>query len=168
MGPCCSGLLVGESSACFWASGSSVPLRAVRETPELLQFARGKQGGRRMRSYPWSSPGNFLFLLPDMVMWHLQQVAPIRSEHSVTVTPPEVQTPCDRATQPAQNPAGFYYMTFSLQDWFIFLDDEKRNPFVFFCFSWSVFVSLHKLSSPVGVTHSSDSIIVLQLLHDEK
>lgn len=134
MGPCCSGLLVGESSACFWASGSSVPLRALRETPELLQFARGKQGGRCMRSYPWSSPGNFLFQLPDMVMWHLQQVAPIRSEHSVTVTPPEVQTPCDRATQPARNPAGFYYLTFSLQDWFIFLDVEKRNPFVFFAF----------------------------------
>lgn len=33
-------------------------------------------------------------------MWHLQQVAPIRSGHSVTVTPPEVQIPCDRATEP--------------------------------------------------------------------
>lgn len=35
-----------------------------------------------------------------MVMWHLPQVAPIRSGHSVTVIPPEVQIPCDRATEP--------------------------------------------------------------------
>jgi len=51
--------------------------------------------------YPWSSPDNILFLLTDMLMWHLQQVAPIRSVPSVTVTPPKVQIPCDSATEPS-------------------------------------------------------------------
>lgn len=91
---------LGENCTSFRARRSSVVLRAVRETPELPSFTRERLGGHRMRPYPWSSPGNLLFLLPDMVMWHLQQVAPIRSGHSVTVTPPEVQIPCDIATEP--------------------------------------------------------------------
>lgn len=50
------------------------------------QFAREGSSGR-MSPCPWSSPGNLLLMLPDMVIWHLQQVVPRRSGHSVSVTP---------------------------------------------------------------------------------
>lgn len=43
-------------------------------------------------------------LLPDMIMWHFQQVAPRRSGLSVTVAPPEVQIPAGRVTPRAPAP----------------------------------------------------------------
>lgn len=76
------------------------------------RFAREGQSGH-MRPCPPSSPGNLLLMLADMVMWHLQQVLPRRSGHSVTVTPPVVKIPRARAMQPTSETPERQLLTFS-------------------------------------------------------
>lgn len=129
-----SGRAVWEFCTCFRASGSSVCC------------------GLCMRPYPWSSPGNFLFLLPNMVMWHLQQVVPIRSWHSVTVTHTHTTPPTpgpntmwqgNRARNHQDLIIWPFPFRFDLFRW-ILSKITERNPF-FFCL-----IVQNKNSSHVG------------------